>query len=114
MREKLLFICSQNRWRSPTAEALFLRSQFYDARSAGTSPMAKVRVTAGHIRWADRMFVMEKRHRELLKQRFNSELGGQPLFILDIPDEYRFMDQELIDILRVRLSAHLENIPGQS
>ncbi|WP_262510218.1 hypothetical protein [Hymenobacter sediminis] len=33
---KLLFICSQNRWRSLTAERLFDAHPDYEARSAGT------------------------------------------------------------------------------
>ena len=59
---KLLFVCSQNRLRSPTAEKLFEGSARYCARSAGTSLGARVVVTEGHIGWADIIFCMEKRH----------------------------------------------------
>ena len=44
MRTKLLFICSRNQWRSPTAEDLFRDHAEYEARSAGTSDSARVRV----------------------------------------------------------------------
>jgi len=59
---KLLFICSRNQWRSPTAERLFIGVPGVEARSAGTEPGARVRVTAGLLGWADRIFVMERKH----------------------------------------------------
>ena len=107
-RQKLLFICSRNQWRSPTAEALFKGSETYDARSAGTSPQARTRVSEAHIRWADRIFVMEKRHRQLLLGRFGGDLRGKAVTVLDIPDEFQFMDPDLIDLLRARFAAHLD------
>jgi len=57
---QLLFICSQNRWRSLTAERLFDGHPILLVRSAGTEPGARVRVSAGHVGWADVVFVMEK------------------------------------------------------
>jgi len=57
--KRLLFICSRNRWRSPTAEALFDGVDGWEARSAGTEAGARVKVTAGHLGWADVIFVME-------------------------------------------------------
>lgn len=106
MRTKLLFICSANRMRSPTAESLFRGSQVYEARSAGTSDYARIKVTAGLVGWADMIFPMEKRHRTLLMRRFAVDLKvhPKPLIVLDIPDEYEFMERALIDILLVRLA----------
>ena len=60
LRRKLLFVCSRNRWRSPTAERIFDGVNHCAARSAGTEPGARVRVSAGHLGWADLIFVMEK------------------------------------------------------
>ena len=114
MRTKLLFICSRNQWRSPTAEALFRTSQAYEARSAGTSQQARTRVNDGHIRWADRIFVMEIRHRQLMLDRFGQDLRGRTVTVLDIPDDYRFMDAELTDLLRARLSSLLTDIEWPS
>ncbi|MBC8039317.1 MAG: protein tyrosine phosphatase, partial [Opitutaceae bacterium] len=48
MKTKLLFLCSRNQWRSPTAEALFKNHARYDARSAGTENGARIKVTACH------------------------------------------------------------------
>ncbi len=102
---KLLFVCSRNRWRSPTAERIFRDRPGIEARSAGTSPKAKRRVTERDLEWADRIFVMEKRHRTILFERF----GRRPnVVVLGIPDEYELMDPELIEMLRTQVEAELE------
>ena len=105
---QLLFICSQNRWRSLTAERLFDNHPRYQARSAGTEPGARVRVTAGHLGWADVIFVMERRHADILRRKFPEELAGKRLITLRIPDNYQFMDHILQDLLRERLREHLD------
>jgi predicted protein tyrosine phosphatase len=108
IKAKLLFLCSRNQWRSPTAEALFKEHPRYEARSAGTENGARVKVTAGHIGWADVIFAMEKKHAARVQEKFAAELGDKPLIVLRIPDDYGFMDPVLIDLLRAELSAHLE------
>jgi len=107
-REKLLFICSQNRIRSVTAETLFAGSLQYEVRSAGTDPDARIKLTAGHIGWADRIFVMEKRHQNRVQKRFRSELQGKRLVCLYIPDDYEPLAEDLKEILRARLMEHVE------
>jgi predicted protein tyrosine phosphatase len=70
----LLFICTGNRDRSPTAEDLFRNSNDYEARSAGTSVFAVRRVNQELIDWADKIFVMselEDRHLTHLEAHFN-------------------------------------------
>jgi predicted protein tyrosine phosphatase len=104
---QLLFICSQNRWRSLTAERLFDDHATYEARSAGTEPGARVRVTAGHIGWADVIFVMERKHAELLQAKFKEELANKPVINLRIPDKFQFLDAVLQQLLRERLEPHL-------
>lgn len=107
---QLLFICSQNRWRSLTAERLFDGHPVYQARSAGTEPGARVRVTAGHIGWADAVFVMERKHADVLRQKFGEALAGKPLVLLRIPDKFQFMAPILQDLLRERLQEHLPEL----
>ncbi len=104
---RLLFICSQNRLRSPTAESLFNGSARYVARSAGTGIDAHTTVTAGHIGWADIIFCMEPMHAAYLKSLFPRALRGKRLVCLEIPDEFGFMDPALIAILREKLAAHI-------
>jgi predicted protein tyrosine phosphatase len=65
-------------------------------------------VTSGHIGWADRIFVMERKHARRLNEKFGSELNGKDIICLDIPDDYTFMDEELIETLRNRMSEYIE------
>ena len=105
---RLLFICSQNKWRSLTAERLFNDHPHYEARSAGTEPGARVRVTAGHLGWAETIFVMERHHADRLREKFVDELRGKPLVVLRIPDKYPFQDPALVALLRDKLTAHFD------
>jgi len=102
----LLFICSRNQWRSPTGETVY-RQKGYSVRSAGTSPNAKRTVNATDIKWADIVFVMEKKHKNRLVANFASLLEYKPLHVLNIPDEYKYMDAELVQELEEIVGAHL-------
>lgn len=77
-------------------------------RSAGTEQGARVKVTEGHIGWSDMIFVMEKKHIRRLREKFTNTLENKTLINLDIPDDYRFMDEDLIEILKSRVSEYLE------
>jgi predicted protein tyrosine phosphatase len=105
---KLLFICSRNKWRSLTAEKIFDGFNGYEVRSAGTEEGARIKVTEGHIGWSDLIFVMEKKHLRRLKDKFSNMLNSKQIICLDIPDDYKFMDEELIEILKLRISEHIE------
>jgi predicted protein tyrosine phosphatase len=101
----LLFICSKNQWRSPTAELLFKNNPIHVARSAGTNNKARIRVTQKMIDWADVLFVMERKHCNVIRERFI--ISGQPVIILEIPDDYQFGDAELMEILKGSLTEYL-------
>lgn len=105
--EKLLFICSRNRIRSLTAEKVMAGMAGYEVRSAGTQPNARIVVTAGHLGWADLILVMEKAHLQRLRLKFPEELKGKTVLTLNIPDDYEFMQPELIDELRAKLASHV-------
>ncbi|WP_438449311.1 low molecular weight protein tyrosine phosphatase family protein [Gorillibacterium sp. sgz5001074] len=105
---KLLFICSRNKWRSLTAQEIFHGYNNYDVRSAGTEDQARIKVTEGHIGWADMIFVMEKKHLRRLKDKFPNAIKSKSIQILDIPDDYQFMDEELIEILKSRVSEYID------
>lgn len=96
----VLFVCSRNQWRSPTAEQLFRRDARLAVRSAGTSASARRRVGAADLEWADVVIVMERHHKSRLMQDFAQALQGKAIHVLDIADDYRFMDPELIDQLQ--------------
>nr|WP_262907562.1 protein tyrosine phosphatase [Hymenobacter sp. BT770] len=103
----MLFVCSQNKWRSLTAERLFDHHPHYKARSAGTEPGARVRVTAGHLGWADVIFVMEPRHADKLREKFAEAVDGKRVVLLRIPDKYPFGDSALIALLQQKLKEYL-------
>ena len=104
----ILFICSRNQWRSPTGEQIWRRQAGVNARSAGTSPKAKRTVNMKDIQWADIIFVMENKHKQRLMAEFTRLLTHKTVHILDIPDEYQYMDSELVDILTHSVSAYLK------
>ncbi len=106
-KTNLLFICSRNQWRSPTAEKIWLRSSKYNVRSAGTSPRAKKTVSLSDVGWADVIFVMENKHKNKLVAKFTRMLTHKPIYVLDIPDEYLFMDPELVSELEAKVSNFL-------
>lgn len=106
--EKLLFVCSQNKWRSLTAEKIYEGFTKYQVQSAGTDHGARVRVSAGHIGWADWIFVMEDKHSELITSKYRDLLVDKRLVCLHIEDEFEFMNEELVDILKSELSQFIE------
>jgi predicted protein tyrosine phosphatase len=103
----LLFICSRNRLRSPTAEALFTNIPGIETASAGTSPDADNPISLDLIEWADIIYVMERVHRQRLNSKFPKALKSKKLTVLNIPDNYDFMDPALISILKSKLARHL-------
>ena len=103
----LLFVCSRNQWRSPTAEAIWRRRPGFNARSAGTSPNARKTIGAADIRWADVIFVMERKHLHRLQANYARLLEHKPLYCLDIPDDFRYMDPELMELLEDTVASYL-------
>ena len=107
-RPNVLFICSRNEWRSRTAETIFRNSQIMSVKSAGTSKTARIRVSRPLIDWSEVIFVMEPKHRRLLQDQFEEALAGKRLIVLDIPDEYKYMDEDLIRELEEVVGYYLE------
>lgn len=106
--KRVLFICSQNRLRSPTAEHLFASWEGLEVASAGLKHDAENPVTPEALEWADLIFVMEKAHRDKLAKKFRTYLNGKRMICLDIPDEFEYMDPELVALLRARVPPFLE------
>lgn len=79
-------------------------------RSAGLSKSARRRVREADVIWADAILVMEEDHKERLIRDFRDALGMTPVHVLDVPDEYRFMDPRLVDALDAAVSPLLETL----
>ena len=99
----LLFVCSMNQWRSPTGEAIFRNVDGVSVRSGGTSKSAKRRVSHKDINWADMILFMEQKHKSRLMSEYRQDLKYKTIHVLDIPDDYRFMDEDLIEIIREKV-----------
>lgn len=109
-KKNMLFICSRNQWRSPTAEAIWNKDPRVNVRSAGTSKSAKRMVTEKDVMWADIIFVMEKKHRQRLYQKFPHTLNETHIVVLDIPDIYEYMDAELIDVFKQAIPHYINDV----
>lgn len=109
-RLRVLFVCSRNQWRSPTAERLWRDSPLVATRSAGTSPRARHTVSARDLAWADVVLAMEARHRDRLRERFGAEARHADVRVLDVPDDYTFMDPALVEFLDARVPAVLRDL----
>ena len=103
----LLFVCSENRLRSPTAEAVFSEYSGINAISAGTNSDAETTVSGDLIEWADSILVMEQSHRNKVPKKFRNLLKGKKLVYLDIPDNYNCMQPELIKILKLKVPRYI-------
>ena len=100
----VLFICSQNKLRSPTAERGFANYFGVEVASAGIDDGATNPVTPELLQWAQHIFVMEKRHRNGLSSKFRDYVHNKQVICLNIPDEYEFMDPMLVKLLKSRVS----------
>lgn len=103
----LLFLCSRNRLRSPTAERVFADWPGVETASAGLAPDADEPCTDQLVEWADIIFVMERAHRARLQTRFRTSLKSARVVCLDIPDDYAFMQPELVALLKKKVGPFL-------
>lgn len=106
----LLFVCSENKLRSPTAEAVFSEYKGIEAIGAGTNRDAVTPVSGDLIEWADCILVMENSHRNKISKKYQKQLKGKKLVVLDIPDIYECMDPALIHLLKTRVSRFLGTV----
>jgi len=100
----ILFICSRNKWRSLTAETIYKNNSEFNVKSAGTENSARVKINSKLLIWADVIFVMEKHHKYKLILNFPDEIKTKEIHILEIPDNYKFMDKELIEEIKISVS----------
>jgi len=104
---RLHFLCSRNQWRSPTAEAVYQNDPHVEVNSAGVSSSARHRVTEKLLRWADLVLVMEHEHKRRIREQFPALVHELRIEVLDIPDDYAFMNAELMTLIRERVEPLL-------
>ena len=93
----LLFVCSRNQWRSPTAEKIYKNKPMINVRSAGTSPSARRCISSADIQWADIIFVMEAKHQSKILADYPGESKHKKIIVMGIEDNYQYMDEELVE-----------------
>lgn len=104
---RALFICTQNRLRSPTAEQVFASWPHVETDSAGQGNDANTPLAPEQIAWANKIFVMGKAHRNKLSKKFKTHLNGKTVICLGIPDEYDYMQPELVTLLTAKVGPFL-------
>jgi len=104
---RVLFLCSLNRWRSPTAEQIFAQYPGLECSSAGLNNGADNPLTPDLVEWADLIFVMERAHKTKLSARFKNQLKDKRVICLDIPDKYPYMDPVLVSLLEGKVPRFL-------
>jgi predicted protein tyrosine phosphatase len=104
---RILFICTVNQMRSATAEDLYKEDPRLEVESAGTHPAARVVISRKLLEWAQLVLVMENRHLQYIRERFPDVYNTKRILSLDIPDDYDFMQEELIAVLRQRVESVL-------
>lgn len=113
MNQHFLFVCSANKQRSKTADDYFSEKypslQFESAgtnlkicQKEGTNPM-----TEELAEWADVIFVMEKRHKDLINKHTNKSYAKK-IRVLHIPDRFKYYQKELIELLNDKLDSFLK------
>jgi len=105
--KKLLFVCTENKLRSPTAEEVFSAYPGVEAIGCGTNSDAETPLSGDLIEWADVVLVMEKIHKSKVSQKYKEQLKGKRLVCLDIPDHYKRMQPELIQLLQARVPRYV-------
>lgn len=102
----VLFVCSKNKWRSPSAEQVWRKTNGLSVRSAGTSSSARRVISIADIQWAEIIFFMEQKHKSRAQANFRQELTYKNMHVLDIPDDYKYMDPELIELIQLKTESY--------
>lgn len=106
--KNILVVCSENRLRSPTAEAVFSEYDNVSAISAGTNSDSETTVSGDLIEWAHAILVMEQSHKNKISKKYRDLLKDKKLAVLDIPDNYDFMAKDLIEILKAKVPRYVQ------
>ena len=106
MGTRILFICSANRDRSPTAEAIYKQYPDLEARSTGIlKPDETIQAC---LSWAEVIVTMEKHHEDYICEHFAEIVAEKPIHTLNIPDKYLYMQPLLVELIKERMVEVLQ------
>ncbi len=108
--KRVLTVCSAGILRSPTAAVVLAGEPYgYNTRAAGvTEEYALIVVDDVLLHWAHEVVCMEQAHMDYLIDKFPG-LPVSLFVVLNIPDDYRRMDSDLIELIRQRYDLHLND-----
>jgi predicted protein tyrosine phosphatase len=104
---KILFVCGRNQWRSPTAVRVFRDDARVAACSAGVSSKGGHELSGADLEWADLVLVMERRYLARIRSGFGGRMDLPRIESLDIPDEFGYMDPELVALIRSSVEPYI-------
>lgn len=110
-RPKILVVCGRNKKRSRTAEYIFKNDNRFNIRSAGLSPKSDRKISENDLNWADLILVMETGQRSRIQEHYR-HMELPEIEILNISDDYEFMNGELIEMLTERINSSLKTVYG--
>jgi len=105
----VLFVCGKNQWRSPTAEEIYKNDPRMSVKSAGLSQKSRRRLSEKDLIWADLVLVMEREQKRRVVDQYSAIANAVDIESLDIPDEYPFMDPDLVELLREGVEQLLDD-----
>lgn len=108
-RFRVLFVCALNQWRSPTAERIYRNDARLEVRSAGVRSEARRRVSRADLEWADVVFVVEREQKRWIQEQFR-DVELPEIRVVEIADEFHYMDPRLREALRTALDPEIENL----
>lgn len=108
-RPNILVVCGRNKKRSRTAEHIFRNDARFNIRSVGLSPKSERKISENDLNWAAFVYVMETDQRAKIRELYR-HLELPHIEVLNIPDEYEFMDEELVEILTDRINGSLKSV----
>ena len=106
-KPKILFVCGKNKWRSPTAQNIYRNDPRIEVKSAGVSGKSPHPISNSDLLWADLVLIMESKYKSRILGLFR-DIRLPPIKSLDIPDEYEFMDEELIELIKSGAEHHIK------
>jgi predicted protein tyrosine phosphatase len=107
-KPKILFVCSRNKWRSPTAEKIYQKNDKISVKSAGISTKGNRQINEKDILWANLIVFMENWHKSKLTAQYRGTVQIPKTEVLNIPDEYKYMDDELVEIMKPQIDFLLK------
>jgi len=96
---RVLFVCSAGLSRSATAARIYAKK--YNTRAAGSAPHALIPVSHELLLWADEIVFVSEENYLATKIKFDLDeikARGTIITVLNIPDYFDHMDEDLIRI----------------